>query len=106
MRSDRWLARLEPVAGALLRSGRISLRGVAPNGQRYQVNPRRLWTVQSGRATVGGEDVGPIGPLSEQTRLGDLWLPQRGIFTAYQAYLEAYDDARHSAVTHEEPTGH
>ena len=99
MRSNRWLALLEPIAGALLRAGKISLHGVAPNQQWYQVNPRRLWVVRSAYATVGGENVGPAGPLTEQTRLGDLWLPQRGIFTAYQAYLEAFDDIRHSTAT-------
>lgn len=99
MRNDRWLATLEPAATLLLRSGRISLRGVAPNQQWYQVNPRRLWVVRRSRAIVRGKDVGPMGPLAQQTRLGDLWLPQRGLFTAYQAYLAAFDDSRHSAVT-------
>jgi hypothetical protein len=36
--------------------------------------------VTGGSASYGGKDLGASVPLGDQTRLGDFWLPQRGIF--------------------------
>jgi hypothetical protein len=77
------------LAGTLLRTGRLRLRGTVPNGQWFRANPRRAWVVTASRATVGGEDAGPTGPLETQTGLGDFWLPQRGVFFMGESYFEA-----------------
>ena len=45
-------------------------------------------------ATLEGERV-----LDEQARLGDFWIPNRGIFSFGQAYFEPFDDAKHSSAT-------
>jgi hypothetical protein len=82
-------------AGPLLRVGRIGLYGTAPNGQYFMTAPTHLWAVATSRAILGGEDFGPIGPLPQQARLGDFWLPQRGIFAAGQARFETFDASRH-----------
>jgi hypothetical protein len=90
---DRWwqaepvLALMAPVAGALLRAGRVGLRGVAPNGQRFLANPLRVWLVADAEASLGGVDLGPPGRLATQAALGDFWIPQRGVFAIGRAYF-------------------
>jgi hypothetical protein len=70
------------VAGPMLSAGRMRLTGDMPNGQEFRAAPRRIWAIPSSTATVTGRDIGPVGPLAEQDRVGDFWLPQRGIFFA------------------------
>jgi hypothetical protein len=65
--------------GLLLRAGRVRLQGTVPNGQHFQAGPRLVWAVANSTALVGGHDIGPPGPLPHQDRLGDFWLPQRGL---------------------------
>lgn len=76
------LAVMGRMAGPMLSAGRMRLNGTMPNGQEFLAAPRRIWAIAGSSATVRGEDLGPIGPLAEQGRLGDFWLPQRGIFFA------------------------
>jgi hypothetical protein len=94
------LATMGRAAGLLLRVGRIGLYGTAPNGQYFMTAPARVWAVAGSRATLGGEEFGPIGPLPVQARLGDFWLPQRGIFAAGQARFETFDASRHRSAPH------
>lgn len=86
-RSRRVLAAMGPVAGGALRAGKVAMTGTAPNGQRYQVNPLRLWVIDHSTARLRGDDLGRIGPLEEQARLGDFWIPQRGVFAIGRAYF-------------------
>ncbi|MFE3293709.1 hypothetical protein [Rhodococcus sp. NPDC059234] len=86
-RNDHVLALMARVAGPLLGVGRVGLTGTAPNGQSFRANPRRLWAVDDSRATVDGIDLGAPGPLPDQARLGDFWLPQRGMFAIGEAYF-------------------
>jgi hypothetical protein len=81
-RSKAVLAGMGRMASLALSVGRMRLNGAMPNGQEFFAAPRRVWVVEHSSATVHGEDLGPIGPLPEQVRLGDFWLPQRGIFFA------------------------
>ena len=74
-----------PVAGAALRAGRVGLQGRVPNGQRFVANPLRTWLVADARARLAGDDFGPVGALGEQARLGDFWIPQRGVFALGRA---------------------
>lgn len=96
--NPRVLGALGAVAAAGLRTGRVGLQGTAPNGQRFQSHPLRVWIVTSGTAIVDGEDLGDPGPLSEQDRLGDLWMPQRGVFAVGRASFEGFDPDRHVAT--------
>ncbi|GGL27079.1 hypothetical protein [Nocardia jinanensis] len=96
-RSPAVLSVMSRVAGPALGVGRVRLRGTTPNGQWFRTNPRMLWTVARTVARIDGVDIGPAGPLAEQTRLGEFWLPQRGMFAVGQAYFEQYDAARHKA---------
>lgn len=75
-------------AKATLGTGRLNLTGLTPNGHRFIANPRRLWLIESSRAVVDGVSVGPAGPLVSQASLGDLLLPQRGLFAVARARLE------------------
>ncbi len=88
--------------GGYLGAGKMSLTGRLPNGQWFISNPRYLWVVTATKAVVNGEDLGEMGPLPEQARLGDLWLPQQGRFFIGQAILESFDPARHLAICSQE----
>lgn len=79
---DAFLAGMGHMVGPMLRIGRVQLAGQVPNGQSFRNRPLRIWAVAENRATIMGEDPGPPKPLDEQARLGDLWMPQRGIFAA------------------------
>lgn len=78
-RSDRALRAMGRVAGLLLDVGRLRLHGRAPNGQRFLAAPRRVWAVDASTAVVDGRDLGRPAPLDRQARLGDFWIPQRGL---------------------------
>jgi len=86
-------------ASLVLRAGRLGLAGQVPNRQRFMANPMRIWKIQSSTARIGDQDLGEVSPLPVQTRLGDFWLPQRGIFTIGRAFFEALDPARHALLT-------
>ncbi len=87
------------IAGPFLRVGRIGLHGRVPNGQRFIVTPRVLWAVVDSSASLAGKDFGPPGPLQSQARLGDFWIPQRGMLAIGQAFFESFDPAYHSSCT-------
>jgi hypothetical protein len=78
--SDVVLAGMGPMARTVLHTGRIRLRGTTPNGQHFKAAPLKIWRVTGSTASYRGEDLGEPSPLDEQTRLGDFWLPQRGVF--------------------------
>lgn len=83
--SDVVLGSMGPMASAFLGTGRTRLHGATPNGPLYKAAPQQVWRVVEGQATLDGEDLGDVGPLAEQSHLGDFWLPQRGIFYAGRA---------------------
>lgn len=83
--SNAVLGSMGPMVGGFLQSGRIRLRGCTPNGPRFKAAPYCVWRVIGGTAELDGRDLGALGPLVEQARLGDFWLPQRGLFFAGQA---------------------
>ena len=68
------------VAGRALGVGRVQLTGLTANGQHFDANPLRIWYVTASRATVQGQDLGPVGPRAEQAHMADFFFPQRGIF--------------------------
>ena len=89
----------------VLRAGRLELVGQVPNRQRFIANPQLLWEIQSSTARMGDQDLGEVSPLPAQTRLGDFWLPQRGIFTIGRGFFEALDPARHALTTETTSSG-
>ncbi|MFF0526835.1 hypothetical protein ACFYT3_00475 [Nocardia amikacinitolerans] len=91
-------ALMSRVAGPALGVGRVRLSGISPNGQWFRADPRMLWPVENGRARIDGIDIGPPVPLAEQAKLGEFWLPQRGMFAVGETYFEPYDATRHLAA--------
>jgi hypothetical protein len=79
-RSAPFLTMMGAVAGPALRAGRIGMTGRTPNTQRFKASPRRMWVVDSSTASLAGNDLGAMTALPQQERLGDFWMPQRGIF--------------------------
>jgi len=94
-KSDVVLGLMGRVAGPLLGAGRLRLIGSAPNRQRFKSNPRRIWIVAASKASLGSEDFGNPGPLSEQAHLGDFMIPQRGILAIGGGFFEPLDETRH-----------
>lgn len=82
------LAMMSKVAARVLHTGRLALTGHTPNGQAYIANPMNMWLIRSSRAQIDGRDLGSLAPLPEQVRLGDFWIPQRGIFAFGRAFFE------------------
>ena len=94
-RADGFLGLMGRMAGPLLGAGRLRLAGRVPNGQWFQMAPRRMWAVDETAATVDGVGLGPPGPLGEQAHLADTWLPQRGLLAMGSVRMEAFDPVRH-----------
>jgi hypothetical protein len=92
------LAMVARMASRFLHAGKLGLAGVAPNGQTFIANPMNVWVIKASHATIGGRDLGELAPLPEQTRLGDFWIPQRGLFAFGRAFFEPFDATRHRAV--------
>ena len=83
-------------ASLMLGAGHLGLSGQVPNGQRFIANPRRIWIIRKSDASIQGQDLGPAGRLHDQARLGDFWIPQRGIFAIGDSMFEPYDPELHS----------
>ena len=76
------------VAGPALGAGRVRLAGVAPNGQLFTANPLKIWVARSSSATIGGSDLGEMGPAPEQAHLRDFAIPQRGLFVVGRSFFD------------------
>ncbi len=99
LRKDRRvLSLMAAIAGPALGAGRLGVHGLAPHGQQFVANPMVLWSIARGTARIGETDLGQPGSLPIQTRLGDFWIPQRGLFAVGRAFFEPFDPARHVAV--------
>jgi hypothetical protein len=103
--SDPLLAAMGPMSRPMMRAGRMRMNGAAPNRQHFQVMPLRVWAVASSHARLDGDDLGSTHPLDEQDRLGDFWMPQRGIFYVGEARFETFDPVRHLAPISRVGTG-
>lgn len=97
--SDRFLSMLGRTAGPALGAGRIGMTGGTPNGQRFRAKLDRMWMVDSSLASMHGESLGAVAPLADQTRLGDFWMPQRGIFMIGGAEFDPREAGEHPATT-------
>jgi hypothetical protein len=75
-------------ADTVFGTGRIHRTGRTPNGHRFVMHPRQLWLIDASTAHVSGHDLGPPGPLVAQAALGDMRLPQRGLFAVTSVRFE------------------
>jgi hypothetical protein len=82
------LCTMETAARWMLGAGEMKLTGHTPNGHAFTAMPRWIWSIAESRATIRGVDAGEPGPLPKQAMLGDLCIPQRGIFAIVTAVLE------------------
>lgn len=97
--SAAFLKTMGSAAGPMLSAGRLGLAGSVPNKQGFRAKPRRMWFISRSTATLGGEDLGTPQPLTVQTRLGDFWIPQRGIFVIGASSFDRFDPALHLPAT-------
>jgi hypothetical protein len=98
-RKEAVLKPMGKAASLMLRAGRLGLTGQAPNRQRFIANPMLIWAIRSSTARMWDQDLGGVGPLPVQTRLGDFRIPQRGIFAIGRAFFEPLDPAQHALTT-------
>jgi hypothetical protein len=82
MRVAEWLA------GPLLVGGRIAMHGRMPNGHRFRVAPRAVLAIEQSRAILDGVDLGSVGPVAAQPHLGEMLLPQGGMFAVGDIWFE------------------
>jgi hypothetical protein len=82
------LSTMETAARWMLGAGEMNLTGHTPNGHAFTAIPRLIWSIAESRATIRGVDAGKPAPLPKQARLGDLCIPQRGLFAIVTAVLE------------------
>ena len=75
------------VASSTLGVGKVAMTGLTANGLPFDANPQRIWRVVDASASINGRDIGPPAPLREQARLGDFWIPQRGIFAMGRVFV-------------------
>lgn len=97
-RNPRMLGLTAMMAGPMLRAGKLSMAGVAPNRQSFIANPRKIWVVKSARLRFGGRDVNQPGPVTPQAQLGDFRIPQRGILAIGNTAFDTLDPALHSTT--------
>lgn len=64
-----------------------------------KANVKRMWVVERSSASLGGTDLGTVAPLTEQARIGEVWMPQRGIFMIGGADFDPQDAAEHPPTT-------
>ena len=97
-RSPTFLRAMGAVAGPALGAGHIGLTGRVPNGQSFGARPRRIWFVRESKARLLGHSLGHTSAQPVQDRLGDFWIPQRGIFMIGSTLFEPFDPATHLAA--------
>lgn len=86
-RSPAMLRAMGAMASATLGVGKVSMTGLTANGLPFDANPLRIWRVVDAGATIDGVDAGQPAPLPQQARLGDFWIPQRGIFAMGRVFV-------------------
>jgi hypothetical protein len=92
-------------ASLILGAGHLGLSGKVPNGQKFIANPKQIWIIMNSEAILRGKNLGMPGRHINQARLGDFWLPQRGIFAIGDSMFEPYDPAFHSMKIFSEQNG-
>lgn len=70
-------AMISRAAAALLHAGKLRLRGIVPNGQRFSAQPRALWHVAKSEASIGDFHLGDAVSPGSQCRLADFWISVR-----------------------------
>ena len=81
---------MNPIAatcGGLLGVGRVRLAGRTPSAFDFRARPSGLWRIADSRAVIRGRHLGAPVTARVQPRLGDLWIPRRGLFVVAQTYL-------------------
>ncbi|GAB99487.1 hypothetical protein GONAM_09_01330 [Gordonia namibiensis NBRC 108229] len=88
-RSRTILHAIGPMATVMLRAGRIRMCARTPNGPQFRGTPLYVWRVGDSRASLDGETFGAPAPLDEQISIGDIPLPQRGLFFVGRSAFDA-----------------
>jgi hypothetical protein len=86
------------VGGRALGVGKFSLSGKTPNGQRFYLVPKVVLRIEATAAVINGGDPGPMGPLENQARLGQGWIPNGGLFAIGEFGYESRKNPKQSTA--------
>jgi hypothetical protein len=92
---ESFMKAMGKVASIILKTGKLALAGKVPNGQNFLSNPKLIWLISESEAVLKGENLGNVQPLPEQIKIGEFWIPQRGLFAIGDAIMESYNPLRH-----------
>lgn len=84
----RALAAVAAAARLALGTGPLCLSGRLPSGARFYSNPRRIWDIVASRATIRGEDLGPMQRPGRGLALGDFLIPRRALLASGPLFIE------------------
>jgi class 3 adenylate cyclase len=93
------------VATRVLDLGAMRLVGLMPNGQRFWLNPHKIYPVDSSSATLNGRDLGGLAFPQRVVWLGDYALPKRPLFAIGDSYAEPPTGAIPGILTTEPQDG-
>jgi hypothetical protein len=97
-RSESAMNTMGKAANILLKTGKLTLTGQVPNGQKFIANPRLIWLISQSTAMLDDKDLGDMRRLDGQTKVGQFQIPQRGLFVIGNTTMEKFDPSRHAAV--------
>lgn len=86
------------VVSLLLNTGKLTLAGHVPNGQKFVATARLIWLISQSRAILDDKDLGDMRRLDGQLSIGEFRIPQRGLFVIGDTTMEAFDPSRHTAA--------
>lgn len=72
----------------LVGTGPIRLTGHLPSGARFYSNPRRVWEVETSRASIRGTDLGAMTLLPGRASLGEFLIPRRPLLASGPLFIE------------------
>ena len=104
-RNGRIGSALGTAGGRFLNLGHLSLAGAVPNAQTFYSAPNQLWRVEASAAILNYDDLGPIGPLAQQAKLGDFWIPNSGLLAFGEARFSPLDPEEHSSLVTRDQNG-
>lgn len=95
------LRAMERMAQYVLGLGRVTLYGIAPNGQLALLLPERMFDLNSARAELEGVDLGGPARGVVNPAIGEIKLPARPVFAVGRAYFELRDPVEYARTVRE-----
>lgn len=76
------------VTRGLVGTGPLRLTGHLPSGARFYSNPRRIWAVETSRASIRGTDCGAMTKPRGRASIGEFLIPRRPLLASGPLFIE------------------